>query len=317
MKVSVLINNYNYQNYVLDAINSVLKQSFLVDEIIVVDDTSTDNSVEILKENFSNHEKIKLVLKEKNQGQLSSFHEGFFASQGDIICFLDADDLYKENYIQEIVTFYKKYPECDFLFCSAEVFGNEEKIVDAYEKNRDIGISRIVTLYKKVWLGHRTSTFSMRRHVLEKILPIPYLEDWRIRADDCLTYGSSIVGARKFYMAQPLIKYRVHGKNGYYGRSHEKTEEYKKRYEEAVNRLISFLSTKMNYPSNLYEQLDVEFRTIPHPLVQEYVTVKALLRESKLPFWKKVIKFISIYTHFRINGDFSGRFFPPARKITT
>ncbi|MUG96748.1 glycosyltransferase [Scytonema sp. UIC 10036] len=315
MKISVLINNYNYQNYVVDAIDSVLLQSVPVDEIIVVDDKSTDDSVKLLKEKYAGHEKVKLVLKNENQGQLSSFHEGFFASSGDIICFLDADDLYKQDYVEQIVKFYMQHPECDFLFCSAEVFGNEEKIVDAYETNRDLGISRIVTLYQKVWLGHRTSTFSMRRQVLDKIFPIPYLEDWRIRADDCLTYGSSIVGARKFYLAQPLIKYRVHGQNGYYGRSHEKTTEYKQRYEQAVERLIAYLSKKMNYPNNLYEQAHIEFRTIPHPLIQEYVNVKSLLNEVKLPLWKKFIMFVSIYTHFRTKGDFSGRFFPPARQL--
>ncbi|MEC4819274.1 MAG: glycosyltransferase family 2 protein, partial [Scytonema sp. PMC 1069.18] len=137
MKVSVLINNYNYHNFVFEAVNSVIKQSIPVDEIIVVDDKSTDDSVLILKENFADNPKIKLVLKEENQGQLSSFNDGFKASQGDIICFLDADDIYTENYIQEIVNFYKENPECDFLFCSAELFGNEERIASCYNKNRD------------------------------------------------------------------------------------------------------------------------------------------------------------------------------------
>ena len=62
MKISVLINNYNYQDYVIDSVNSVLNQSYPVDEIIVVDDKSTDNSVQILQDKFTNHETVKLVL---------------------------------------------------------------------------------------------------------------------------------------------------------------------------------------------------------------------------------------------------------------
>ncbi|GAA6621730.1 glycosyltransferase family 2 protein [Scytonema sp. NUACC26] len=305
MKVSVLINNYNYQQYVLDAIDSVLKQSIPVDEIIVVDDRSTDGSVQILKDKFADHETVKLVLKEENQGQLSSFNEGFQAARGELICFLDADDIYKENYIEEIVNFYKEHPECDFLFCSAELFGNEERIASCYDKTRDLGISRIVTLYNRLWIGHRTSTLSMRKSVLEKLLPIPYLEDWRMRADDCLVYGASIVGARKFYLAQPLVRYRVHGNNGHYGRSKERTPEYLQRYDEAVKRLFSFLSTKMNYPSHLCELADVEFKTISHPTTKEFKTVINLIKSAKIPLLKKVIMLLSIYSHYFSRGDFS------------
>jgi glycosyltransferase involved in cell wall biosynthesis len=310
MKVSVLVNNYNYQHYVIDTIESVLQQSLAVHEIIVVDDKSTDESAKILQDKFANHEKVKLLMKEENQGQLSSFNTGFMAATGDIICFLDADDLYKKNYIEEIVQFYSQHPECDFLFCSAELFGSEQRIADVYKENRDLGFSRIITLYKKVWVGHRTSTLSMRREVLEKFLPIPYLEDWRIRADDCLVYGASIVGARKFYLAKPLIKYRVHDNNGHYGRSKQRTPEYLKQYDDAVTRLFAFLSAKMNLPSNLYELAHIEFRTIPHPQKQEIDTVKSIILVSRIPGYKKIMMLLSIYIHFYTRINFE-RFFQP------
>ncbi|MUG96749.1 glycosyltransferase [Scytonema sp. UIC 10036] len=303
MKVSVLINNYNYQQYVVDAINSVINQSVPVSEIIVVDDKSTDDSVKILQDNFANHETVNLVLKEVNQGQLSSFNEGFNRASGDIICFLDADDLYKENYIQEVVSFYKEHPKCDFLFCSAELFGNEERIAHCYDKTRDLGISRIITLYSKAWIGHRTSTVSMRRQVLENLLPIPYLEDWRIRADDCLVYGASIVGARKFYLANPLVKYRVHGNNGHYGRGKERTPEYLQKYDRCVERLFSFLVEKMSYSSHLCEQAHTEFQTIPHPLEKEFKTYRSLVKWGNFSFVRKIIMLLSLYTHYYSKRD--------------
>ncbi|MGD1909659.1 MAG: glycosyltransferase family 2 protein [Rivularia sp. (in: cyanobacteria)] len=306
MKISVLINNYNYQDYVVDSIESVLNQSHPVDEIIVVDDKSTDNSVEILQENFGDREKVKLVLKDKNEGQLSSFNEGFLASKGDMIFFLDADDLYKENYIAEAVKFYKENPKCDFLFCSAEVFGNEERIANCYENTRDLGYSKIVTLYKKVWIGHRTSTVSMRRSVLEKFLPIPYLEDWRVRADDCIIYGASIVGARKFYLDLPLVKYRAHGNNNHYGRKEKRTPEYAERHNQAKTRLFSFLSEKIDCPSNLDNFAHLEFKTIPKPNEKEFNMYKSIVKQSQLPKWKKAINICSIYTHF-LQASYFGR----------
>ncbi len=301
MEISVLINNYNYQDYVVDAIESVLNQSHPVDEIIVVDDKSTDNSAQILQEKFSNHEIVQLVLKDKNEGQLSSFNEGFLASKGDIICFLDADDLYRENYIAEVVKFYQENPRCDFLFCSAEVFGNEERIANCYENNRELGYSKIATLYKRAWVGNRTSTLSMRRSVLEKFLPIPYLEDWRARADDCIVFGASIVGARKFYLAKPLVKYRAHGSNNHYGRKEKRTPEYLERYDRAITRLFSFLSEKTNHPSNLDKFAHLEFKTIPQPNQEEFQIYKSIVKQSQLPKWKKVINLFSLYAHFLIS----------------
>lgn len=298
MKISVLINNYNYQDYVIDSVNSVLNQTYPVDEIIVVDDKSTDNSVQILQDKFTNHETVKLVLKEKNEGQLSSLNEGFLASKGDIICFLDADDLYKDNYIAEVVKFYKDNPMCDFLFCSAELFGNEERIASCYENNRDLGYSKIATLHRQVWIGHRTSTLTMRRTILEKFLPIPYLEDWRVRADDCIIFGASIVGARKFYLAQPLVKYRVHGNNNHYARKEKRTPEYLERYEQAKTRLFSFLSERMNDSKNLDQFAHFEFKAIPKPNKTEFNLYKSIVKQSKLPKWKKVIHLFSVYSHF-------------------
>ncbi|MEM7715791.1 MAG: glycosyltransferase family 2 protein [Cyanobacteria bacterium P01_A01_bin.68] len=304
MKISVLINNYNYQDYVVDSINSVLNQSYPVDEIIVVDDKSTDNSVQILQEKFANHKTVKLVLKDKNQGQLSSFNEGFLASKGDLIFFLDADDLYKENYISEVIKFYSDNPECDFLFCSAEIFGNQERIVDCYENNRDLGYSKVATLYKQVWIGHRTSTLSMRRNVLEKFLPIPYLEDWRVRADDCIIFGASIVGARKFYLAQPLVKYRAHGNNNHFGRKEKRTPEYLEKYDQAKTRLFSFLSEKINHPSNLDKFAHLEFKTITQPNREEFNIYKSIVKQSRLPKWKRAINLLSLYIYFLSKSNF-------------
>ena len=88
--VSILINNYNYAQYLSQAIDSALGQTYTNTEIIVVDDGSTDNSREIIN-SYGNQ--IISVLKE-NGGQASAINAGFAASKGDIICLLDADDIF-------------------------------------------------------------------------------------------------------------------------------------------------------------------------------------------------------------------------------
>ena len=137
MKISVIINNYNYQEYVIDAIDSVLNQTVAPDEIIVVDDRSSDRSAEILLDKFSDSKAVRLVLKEQNEGQLSAFEAGFSTSTGELICFLDADDLYQETYLENILKFYQEHPECEFLFTCAEIFGNEERVASCHSHTRD------------------------------------------------------------------------------------------------------------------------------------------------------------------------------------
>ncbi|MBD1854094.1 MULTISPECIES: glycosyltransferase family 2 protein [Leptolyngbya] len=314
MKTSVLINNYNYQTYVIDAIESVLNQSAQVDEIIIVDDCSTDQSAQVLQD-FLNSKSpilgdlggtipsnrspnINLILKKKNEGQLAAFQDGFNAATGELIFFLDADDLYQETYIEIVLNFYQNHPACDFLFTSSELFGNEERIATCYTHTRDLGYSKISTLYRRTWIGHRTSTLSMRRHVLEAIFPIPYLEDWRIRADDCVTYGTSIANAHKFYLNQPLVKYRVHGNNGYYGRLKTRSPEYFQQYEQAIERLFKFWIKKFNYSEDIDQFAGEEFRSIPHPTQQEFDTFQSIIRCTNLPKIRKGFMLVLAYLYF-------------------
>lgn len=97
--VSILINNYNYANFLGDAIDSALAQTCTSFEVIVVDDGSTDASKEVI---LRYGDKITPVLKQ-NGGQASAFNAGFSASKGDIICFLDADDVFLPHKLEQVV----------------------------------------------------------------------------------------------------------------------------------------------------------------------------------------------------------------------
>jgi glycosyltransferase involved in cell wall biosynthesis len=305
------VSSFNYSNYVVEAVNSVLNQSVSFDEIIVVDDRSTDNSVEVLEKNFSCDERIKLILKEKNEGQLSCFNKGYLASTGDIIFFLDSDDAYKENYLEEALNFYKNHKDVDFLFCALEVFGNSERKKFYYECDRNLGYSLILTLYSQAWVGGTCSTISMRKKILDKILPIPYLEDWITRADDCLVFGASLVKARKFYMAKPLVRYRTHENNASH-QVHHKAMNYNKpflyqRYLN-INRLFSLLCERTHYcdkvsdTAHLSDLAHLEFATIPNPQQREFLAYLQFTISSKSVLSKKIWSLLSITKHFFSQG---------------
>ena len=104
LKVSVIVPAYNTERYLSSCLNSLVNQSLEDLEIIAVDDNSSDNSFEILKEYESRYlDKIKVLHNEKNCGQSFSRNLGISVAKGEYIGFLDSDDyvnfeMYKSMY---------------------------------------------------------------------------------------------------------------------------------------------------------------------------------------------------------------------------
>jgi glycosyltransferase involved in cell wall biosynthesis len=99
--VSIIIDNYNYGRFIQDAIESTLNQTYPNIEVIVVDDGSTDSSREIISR-YASAGRVKAVLKE-NGGLASAMNAGFEVSSGDLVVFLDSDDVLKPEAIEDAV----------------------------------------------------------------------------------------------------------------------------------------------------------------------------------------------------------------------
>ena len=107
--VSVIVAVYNAEKYIKDTIESIIKQTFQDFEIILVDDCSTDNSYNILREYSNKNEKIKVYKLEQNSGGPAKPRNiGIDKSLGKYIAFLDADDLWYETKLEEQLNFMEK-----------------------------------------------------------------------------------------------------------------------------------------------------------------------------------------------------------------
>ena len=104
-KVSVIIPVYNSSKYLNECLDSVIKQTYKNIEIILVDDNSTDNSVDIIKS--YDDKRIKLIRSHSNLGAAESRNKGIKAATGDYICFIDSDDFWKLNKLEKQVRFMK------------------------------------------------------------------------------------------------------------------------------------------------------------------------------------------------------------------
>jgi glycosyltransferase involved in cell wall biosynthesis len=286
MKTTCLVSCYNYARFVGEAVDSALRQTIPFDQIVVVDDGSTDGSLELLTGRYGRDPVVQLVGK-TNQGQLSCFNEGFARATGDVVFFLDADDVYEPDYVEEMLQVYQQDPSCDFLYCGRVLFGQRNETIMAFSEDRNLGYSLIETAYARTWIGAATSCVSMRRSLLQKILPLPFIDDWRVRADDCLVFGASLAGGRKRFLAQPLVRYRVHGSNHHRDRTKSHLEIYRRRL--AINRLFEHFERVLCInTARLAEIGHREFLTVEMPSIGQLMKYTRISMGARLPIVRRI-----------------------------
>lgn len=128
-KFSVVIPAYNAGNFLKDALESVLNQTYPFYEIIIIDDGSTD-STKILVQRFEDN-RIKYHY-QNNRGPSKARNEGILQAKGDWIAFLDADDLWLENHLEDATTVLLNDASLKWFCCAYQV------------QNRNIEIKKII-----------------------------------------------------------------------------------------------------------------------------------------------------------------------------
>jgi glycosyltransferase involved in cell wall biosynthesis len=112
--VSVIIPTYNYADYLPEAIESVLKQTFRDIEVILVDDGSTDNTPQIVQKYLTNP--LVHYVRKENGGQASAKNRGIIESTGEFIAFLDADDIWFSNKLELQLQLFGKNPHTGVVY---------------------------------------------------------------------------------------------------------------------------------------------------------------------------------------------------------
>lgn len=121
MRLSVVVDNFNYAQYLREVLDSVLPQLAPGDKLIVVDDGSTDASPEILAE-YAQLPQVK-VLQQANQGQLTALFNGLEAASGELCLLLDSDDYFLPGYLQRLRVLAKAHADIEFFFAATKLGG--------------------------------------------------------------------------------------------------------------------------------------------------------------------------------------------------
>jgi glycosyltransferase involved in cell wall biosynthesis len=154
---SIIIPTYNRANIIRQAIKSVLAQTYTNWELIIVDDGSTDNTKEIISSYSNNDNRIKSFF-QINKGRSAARNKGIELSVGEYLCFLDDDDYYLINFLEEI---YKTIRLNNFM-SSVIVCNSFENQNDKIIPNKPIGYEANLELILKLYPGLLSFIFSKK-----------------------------------------------------------------------------------------------------------------------------------------------------------
>ena len=202
--VSVIVDNYNYGQFLPEALDSVLAQTFTDYECIVVDDGSTDDSRLIIEKYAHSDSRIKPVFKE-NGGQTSAFNAGFTRATGNVIAFLDSDDTWYAEKLEVVVRAHRNHPIVQhYLAPNGE--GVYRKIIS--------GIDRRAALldYGYMYNHSPSSALSFTRECIFPFFPLLNEDKLRGYTDGCLLM-LAMTQASVHVLDDVLGMYRIHGAN--------------------------------------------------------------------------------------------------------
>ena len=208
MRVSLVLNNYNYGEFVGDAIDSALGQDWNDFEVVVVDDGSTDESRQVIDRYGDRIVRIY----QRNAGQASAVNSGVRASSGQAVCLLDADDTAYPTRARAVAEALSAQREAGWCFHPLEYKGAEPPRY-APEVGYADERARIRRGRSPRTPGPATSGLAFRRSLLDVILPIP---DMAIAADTYLKIVAWAL-APGIVLGESHGRLRLHGGNAFTG----------------------------------------------------------------------------------------------------
>jgi len=137
--ISIIIPNYNNSRYIAETISSIKKQTYELWEAIIIDDFSTDSSLNIINELIANENRFHLIKNLSNKGANYCRNLGIQKAKGEFIIFLDSDDILSKDCLKNRIEFFRDSPNTDFaVFCMGsfyEFIGDNTFLWNKFEGN--------------------------------------------------------------------------------------------------------------------------------------------------------------------------------------
>lgn len=205
LSVSVVMATYNGEHYISEQLQSIMAQLSPQDELIIVDDGSTDETEEIIKKYIKENNKVRFYKNEYNIGVKGTFERALAKCQGDVIILSDQDDIWidgrKNAMVEEV------YKKCIAVLANAFVI-LDGRVTGRFfkSKNNPNTSSLIKNYFQNSFIG---CCMAFRRELLFLALPFPS----RISMHDWWLGSCAIAIGKVSYLERPSLLYRRHGGN--------------------------------------------------------------------------------------------------------
>lgn len=209
-KVSALVTTYNYGRFLSAAVESVLGQDYEGEvECIVVDDGSTDDTPQVAARYG---ERIRYI-RQTNAGQAAALNRAFEESSGEILCFLDADDVWQSNKVSETVKAFQANASVGLVQHRLELVSADGAPLGSLLSKQRLAhgdVSREMRRKVLRWLFSPTSGLALRRTVAASVFPLRTV--LKTQADELLAPVAALL-APVCGLEEALGQYLIHGEN--------------------------------------------------------------------------------------------------------
>lgn len=289
MRISVVLSVYNGEAFIKNLLHSLLNQSRTIDEYVVIDDGSQDQSMTFVKDILDSNKTI-FVQQNKNQGPVKSFEKGIKKATGDIVFLCDQDDIWE---VHKVDRFIKAFNEGhNFVFSDArlinengidlnETFFDRLKVSTAdriklmeYKSDEVLSVRNVVS----------GACCALRKSALDSTF-FPFINEVKNMLHDrwIASLFAAINPEKVAFIPEQLIQYRLH-KNQFIGfqiKENENPSDSKKIYYKNEEKLISLILDRVqnaHFRRNHYFW-HMRSKAIDMPFLQRLITLNTLLLE--------------------------------------
>lgn len=207
--ISVCLCTYNGERYVREQMISILSELEIHDEVIVCDDRSSDNTIEII-ENISDS-RIRIFINDTNLGHVQNFAKAISLSSGDIIFLSDQDDIWVPGRVRKMTEVLTGTPGALLLASNFELIDEAGAPIGEFDKLKTLPMGRLnrvlgIFIGKMPYFG---CTFAFKKSLIQAILPIPK----NIESHDIwIALLANMLGP-VVNLEVSTLKHRIHGRN--------------------------------------------------------------------------------------------------------
>lgn len=298
MKISVAMATYNGEAYIQEQMQSLLKQTSRIDEIIIYDDCSTDRTMDVMRSFLTSTTiPIKLFSQHKRVGYIQNFTSALREVSGDIVFLCDQDDIWEDTKVEEVVRLFAD-PKILGVATAFTYIDAKSKRIDIHDNGDNHGLcwqaykkESLQYISQEELIYHNTAmgcTLAFRSHIKEEYLcktNQKAAHDWELFFLAALKQGAA------FYN-KSLVKYRIHDKNtSGNDKINKQNHIYASEREKNARSLSNFIQGLSVYEDEMSELQRKQWQKV----MKIYRIRQTMLCEGHPGLWLQLIRNYRIY----------------------